>query len=85
MGVYSLTLPHTPPAGKGEPISMRNILGLDALVMLKRPSYLIFIIVSMLVCIPVTFYFSFGNAYFNDVHVQNAAGTRPSARFRKSS
>ncbi|HUB32046.1 MAG TPA: MFS transporter [Bryobacteraceae bacterium] len=74
MCAYSFTLPHTPPAGKGEPVSIRSVLGLDALVMLKRPTYLTFIIVSILACIPVTFYFSFGNAYFNDVHVQNAAG-----------
>ena len=74
MAVYSLTLPHTPPAGQGEPITVRNVLGLDALVMLKRPTYLVFIIASILACIPLTFYFSFGNAYLNDVHVQNAAG-----------
>lgn len=74
MAVYSLTLPHTPPAGKGEPITVRNILGLDALVMLKRPTYLVFILASILACIPLTFYFSFGNKYLNDVHVPNAAG-----------
>jgi nucleoside transporter len=74
MAAYSLTLPHTPPAGRGEPITARNVLGLDALVMLKRPTYLVFIVASILACIPLTFYFSFGNAYLNDVHVQNAAG-----------
>jgi nucleoside transporter len=74
MCAYSLTLPHTPPAGKGDPISVRSLLGLDALVMLKRPTYLVFIVASILACIPLTFYFSFGNAYLNDVHVQNAAG-----------
>ena len=74
MCIYSLTLPHTPPAGAGEPVTVRNVLGLDALVMLKRPTYLVFILASILACIPLTFYFSFGNAYLNDVHVQNAAG-----------
>jgi nucleoside transporter len=74
MCVYSLTLPHTPPAGAGEAVTLRSVLGLDALVMLKRPTYLVFILASILACIPLTFYFSFGNAYLNDVHVQNAAG-----------
>jgi nucleoside transporter len=74
MALYSLTLPHTPPAGRGEPITARSVLGLDALVMLKRPTYLVFIIASILACIPLTFYFSFGNKYLNDVHVPNAAG-----------
>jgi len=55
-------------------MTWRNILGLDALVMLRDPSYLVFLIASVLFCIPLTFYFSFTNAYLNDVGVQNAAG-----------
>ena len=74
MGLFSLILPHTPPAAKGEPLSVRRILGLDALVMLKDKSFLVFAIASVLACIPLTFYFSFTNDYLNDVHVVNAAG-----------
>lgn len=74
MGLFSLTLPHTPPAGKSEPFSVRRILGLDALVMLKDTSFFVFAIASLLACIPLTFYFSFTNDYLNDVHVANAAG-----------
>jgi nucleoside transporter len=74
MAIYSLTLPHTPPAGAGEPVTARSLLGLDALVMLKRRTYLVFIIASILACIPLTFYFSFTNAYLNEIGVVNAAG-----------
>lgn len=74
MAVYSLTLPHTPPAGAGEPITARALLGLDALVMLKQRTYLVFILAMILGCIPLTFYFSFTNAYLNEVGVANAAG-----------
>jgi nucleoside transporter len=74
MAVFSFFLPHTPPAAKGQPISVRAILGLDALVMMKDRSFLVFILASVLACIPLTFYFSFTNAYLNEVHVQNAAG-----------
>jgi nucleoside transporter len=74
MGLYSLTLPHTPPAGGGERVTIRTLLGLDALVMLKRRSYLVFIAAMVLGCIPLTFYFSFTNAYLNEAGVQNAAG-----------
>ena len=74
MGLYSLTLPHTPPAGGGEPVTARSLLGLDALVMLKRRTYLVFIIAMIFGCIPLTFYFSFTNAYLNEAGVQNAAG-----------
>ncbi len=74
MSLFSLTLPHTPPPNKGQKITVRRILGLDALVMFKDPTFLVFVIASILACIPLTFYFSFTNAYLNDVHVTNAAG-----------
>ncbi len=74
MSLFSLTLPHTPPPSKGQAITVRRVLGLDALVMLKRPSFLVFAVASVLACIPLTFYFSFTNAYLNGLGVQNAAG-----------
>jgi Na+/melibiose symporter-like transporter len=74
MSVFSLTLPHTPPPNKGQQITVRRILGLDALVMLKDPTFMVFVIASILACIPLTFYFSFTNAYLNEVHVTNSAG-----------
>ncbi|HYW45521.1 MAG TPA: MFS transporter [Bryobacteraceae bacterium] len=74
MSAYSLTLPHTPPLGKGQPVTIGTILGLDALIMLKRRAYLVFIVASILACIPLTFYFTFTNTYLNEVGVVNAAG-----------
>jgi nucleoside transporter len=74
MGLFSLMLPHTPPPAKGEAFSVRRVLGLDALVMLKDRSFVVFAIASVLACIPLTFYFSFTNDYLNDVHLANAAG-----------
>jgi nucleoside transporter len=57
LGVYSfLFLPHTPPTATGE-VSARQILGLDALAILKNPSYLVFLICSTLICIPLSFYY----------------------------
>lgn len=74
MSLFCLTLPHTPPPNCGQQITVRRILGLDALVMLKEPTFLIFVIASILACIPLTFYFSFTNAYLNEMHVTNSAG-----------
>ena len=75
MCVYSLVaLPHTPPRGRGQRITARSIIGLDALVMLKDRSFLVFVIASILACIPLTFYYSFTNTYLNDMKVVNAAG-----------
>src|SRR5579871_5244062 len=75
MVLISLTmLPHMPPKAKGHDFNIGTALGLDALVMLKDRAFLVFVIASVLACIPITFYFSFTNAYLNDVGVQNAAG-----------
>jgi len=56
LGLMSFALPHTPPTASG-PVSLRQILGLDALVMLKNRSYLVFLISSLLICIPLAFYY----------------------------
>ena len=46
MSIFSLTLPHTPPPSKGQSVTLRRVLGLDALVMLKRPSFAVFAVAS---------------------------------------
>jgi len=74
MSIFSLTLPHTPPPSRGQAITLRRILGFDALVMFKRSSFAVFAVASVLACIPLTFYFSFTNTYLNELHVENAAG-----------
>jgi nucleoside transporter len=75
MCVFSLVaLPHTPPPARGQQVSLRTILGLDALAMMKDRSYFVFVIASFLACIPLTFYYSFTNLFLNEAGVQNAAG-----------
>jgi nucleoside transporter len=74
MSLFSLTLPHTPPPSKGQAVTLRRVLGLDALVMFKRSTFAVFAVASVLACIPLTFYFSFTNTYLNELHVGNAAG-----------
>jgi nucleoside transporter len=74
MSAFCLLLPHTPPESKGRPVTAREILGLDALVLLKERSFLVFIVASILACIPLTFYFSFTNTFLNEAGVANAAG-----------
>lgn len=56
LGVFSFLLPSTPPTATGN-VSVREILGLDALVLLKDRNYAIFIVSSMLICIPLAFYY----------------------------
>jgi nucleoside transporter len=72
MAVYSLVaLPHTPPPARGQTVTWQRAIGLDTLSMMKQTNFMVFVIASILACIPLTFYYSFANAYLNDVHVNN--------------
>ena len=74
LGIFSFSLPNTPPKiNIGEKISFKEILGLDALTLLKNRSYLIFFISSILVCIPLAFYYQHANQFLNEVGIQAAA------------
>ena len=74
LGLYCLSLPHTPPANPTGRVNLRAILGVDALSMMKNWSFAIFVIGSFLICIPLQFYYGFTNQFLNDIHVDNAAG-----------
>lgn len=74
LGLYCLTLPHTPPKLKGQPVSVGAVLGLDALKLMKDSSFAIFVIGSFLICVPLTFYYAFTNLFLNELGMVNAAG-----------
>jgi nucleoside transporter len=74
LGVYSFFLPHTPPKVTG-PVSIRDVLGLDALALLKDRSFATMFVASMLICIPLAFYYTFANPFLNEVGLENAAGS----------
>ena len=71
LGVYCLALPHTPPAKLGHAISVRDVLGLDALKLMKERSFAIFVVASFLICIPLSFYYAFANPFLSQVGVSN--------------
>lgn len=73
MGLYSFTLPHTPPKGAGQKVSVRTMLGFDALKLMREPSFATFIVCSFLICIPLSFYFAWMNVFLNELGIANAA------------
>ncbi len=67
LGVYSLTLPHTPPKNVGQNVTFGEIMGLKALRLLKSRSFLVFTFSSLLISIPLAFYYSFTNLFLNEI------------------
>jgi nucleoside transporter len=73
MGLYSFTLPSTPPQNVGKKVSVGEVLGLSTLRLLKEKSFFIFVLCSLLISIPLAFYYNFTNVYLNDLGMQGAA------------
>jgi len=57
-GLYSFSLPASPPEGKDQPVNIIRVLGLDALSLMAKPAYLVFAVCSFLICIPLAFYYA---------------------------
>ncbi|CAM4166113.1 MFS transporter [Zobellia roscoffensis] len=75
LGVFSFTLPKTPPtADRSQKIRLADILGLDALALLKNRNFLIFFLASVLICIPLAFYYQHAGQFLGEIGVANPAG-----------
>lgn len=74
MAFYCLTLPHTPPLSHGGKPGLSNVFPPGAVKMLKRREMMIFAAASLLICIPLQFYYAFTNLFLNQIGVSNAAG-----------
>src|SRR5215204_1557593 len=68
LGLFSFTLPKTPPTRKaGEKISFGEIIGLDALKLLKNKNFAVFFLSSILICIPLAFYYQNTNLFLTNI------------------
>ncbi|HEY0271689.1 MAG TPA: MFS transporter, partial [Chitinophaga sp.] len=74
LGLLSFTLPNTPPTRKDQKVTIGEIMGLDALRLLKNKSYLIFFLASIAICVPLSFYYNFTNPFLNEIGMKAAAG-----------
>ncbi|MGA0845150.1 MAG: MFS transporter [Luteolibacter sp.] len=75
LGLYSFSLPHTPPPAKGKPMDIGSLLMLDALKLLKIPAYLVFALCSLLICIPLAYYYGQTAPYLGAAGFKQAAAT----------
>ncbi|MFB1039447.1 MAG: MFS transporter, partial [Polaribacter sp.] len=75
LGVFSFFLPKTPPSiRKEDSVTISSILGLDALKLLKDRNFLVFFISSVLICIPLAFYYQNANPFLSEIGVENPTG-----------
>ncbi|MCO6496942.1 MAG: nucleoside permease [Chitinophagaceae bacterium] len=74
LGLYSFTLPKTPPrVEKGAKVKVSDILGLDALKLLKDKNFAIFFVASILICIPLAFYYQYASQYLSNIDIPKPA------------
>ena len=76
LGLYSFSLPHTPPPAKGRKVSARSIIGVDAFKQLGSPSFYVFLLSSFLICIPLAAYYNFTQVFLEIAKFKNIAATQ---------
>ena len=74
LGLISFTLPKTPPSQSEGAARVSDILGLDALKLLKDRNFLMFFITSILICIPLAFYYQQANPFLVELGMENPTG-----------
>ncbi|MBL4883320.1 MAG: nucleoside permease [Planctomycetaceae bacterium] len=74
-GLYSFSLPHTPPPAKGEPFNLRSLLMLDAIKLLMNPPFAVFVLCSTLICIPLAYYYGITAQYISNAGFEQPASS----------
>ena len=73
-GLFAFRLPATPPRKVGQDVSLGDVLGLDSLALMKKPSFAIFVICMFLICVPLYFYFVLMSIYLSEIGWTGLAG-----------
>ncbi|RDC65308.1 nucleoside permease [Adhaeribacter pallidiroseus] len=72
LAVLSLFLPNTPPKAKDATVRTSEIIGAEAFVLLKNRPFLVFFLASILICIPLSFYYSQTNQFLVESGMEHA-------------
>jgi len=75
LGVFCFFLPHTPPPLKGQPLNLRSLLMLDAFKLMADRNFFVFAICSMLVSVPLAFYYGSTSPFLTQTGFKEAAAT----------
>lgn len=75
LGVISFFLPSTPPPARGKPVNLNALLMVDAFKLMANVPFLIFIICSTLICIPLAYYYAFTSNYLPQIGFKAAGST----------
>lgn len=73
LGLYCFTLPNTPPPSAKKAVNLRAVLMLDAFKLLARPSFLVFIVCSTLICIPLAYYYANTSGFLQNMGFEQPA------------
>jgi nucleoside transporter len=76
LGIYSFSLPHTPPPASGKKVSAKSLIGVDAFNQLGSRSFYIFLASSFLICIPLAAYYNFTQIFLESAKFKNIAATQ---------
>ncbi len=74
LGLYSFTLPHTPPRAASRRPSVSEVLGLETIGLMRQPPFAVFVAASFLLCIPLSFYYNFTHLFMTEAGVSDVAG-----------
>ncbi len=75
LGILCFFMPKTPPPAKGKPVNFETLIMLDAFKMLKDVPFLVFIVCSALICVPLAYYFAYTAVFLPQIGFQATAST----------
>jgi len=76
LAAFSFGLPHTPAPARGQAVSARSIIGIDAFKQLGSTSFYVFVASALLICIPLAAYYNFTQLFLEAAKVKNIAATQ---------